>query len=148
MHYYLADRQVSAKEPGARALLLDEDGLVTETSSANVLVFEPSRGLISPPLEKVLHGISLAVVEELARGQGVRTVYEDLSPEEASVAEEVMLASTPWCLLPVVRLDGRPIGSGGPGAMFGRLLEAWSELVGLDIAGQAGRFAGRGSEGS
>jgi branched-chain amino acid aminotransferase len=148
MHYYLADRQAAGREPGARALLLDREGFLTETSTANVLAFESGTGLISPPREKILPGISLTVVEDLARRQGIRTVYRDLRPEEVSSAKEVLLASTPWCLLPVARLDGRRIGGGGPGVVFDRLLGAWSELVGLDIAGQAGCFADRGHGGA
>jgi hypothetical protein len=47
------------------------------------------------------------------------------------------------CLLPVTRFNGRPIGNGKPGAVFSRLLDAWSAWVELDIAGQAEQFAKR-----
>jgi len=143
MHYYLADRRAAGRDPGARALLLDRQGFVTETSTANVLVFRSAEGLISPPAEKILRGISLAVLVELARELGIPTVYRDLTPPEVASADEVLLTSTPVCLLPVTRLDGRPIGDGRPGEVFRRLLAAWSGLVGLDIAGQAKSFAGR-----
>lgn len=143
MHYYLADRRAEAAEPGARALLLDREGLVTETSTANVMVYKPPDGLISPPGEKILRGISLAVVIELAGQLGISTTERDLRPQQVARAEEVLLASTPYCLLPVTRFDGRPIGGGEPGEVFRRLLAAWSESVGIDIAAQAERFAGR-----
>jgi branched-chain amino acid aminotransferase len=144
MHYYLADRRATGSEPGARALLLDREGFVTEASTANVLAFRSWEGLISPPIEKILPGISLAVLAELAGQLGIGTAYRDLRLDELSSAEEVLLASTPTCVLPVTRLDGRPVGGGRPGGVFGRLLAAWSELVGVDIAGQAEQFAGRG----
>ncbi len=66
-----------------------------------------------------------------------------LRPEDVARADEVLLASTPVCLLPVTRLNGRPIGDGEPGEVFRRLLAAWSDLVGVDVSGQAKRFAGR-----
>jgi branched-chain amino acid aminotransferase len=143
MHYYLADRRAAGRDPGARALLLDREGFVTEASTANILVFKSPQGLISPPSEKILRGISLAVLVELARQIGIATVYRDLTPQEVAAADEVLLTSTPVCLLPVTRFDGRPIGDGWPGEVFRRLLAAWSGLVGMDVAGQAKSFAGR-----
>jgi len=143
MHYYLADRRAAAAEPGARALLLDEQGLVTETSTANVLIFNSGEGLISPPAERILRGISLTMLFELAERLGIPTGRRDLTPEHVASAEEVLLVSTPFCLLPVTRFDGRPIGEGKPGSLFCRLLAAWSESVGVDLAAQARRFADR-----
>jgi len=143
MHYYLADRQAAAREPGARALLLDTVGRVSETSTANVLALYSGEGLVSPPLDAILPGISLAVVAELAAELDIPLVYRHFGPDQLGAADEALLASTPFCLLPVSRLDGRPIGSGAPGPVFRRLLEAWSRLVGVDIATQARRFAVR-----
>lgn len=133
----------TGRDGGARALLLDREGFVTEASTANVLVFNSPEGLISPPSEKILRGISLAVVLELARELGISTVQRELRPEDVASADEVLLTSTPMCLLPVARFNNRPIGDGRPGEVFPRLLAAWSELAGIDIAAQAKRFAGR-----
>jgi branched-chain amino acid aminotransferase len=143
MHYYLADCKAAKIEPGARALLLDRDGWVTETSTANVLLYAGSQGLASPPQETVLPGISLSAIARLAGQLGIPMSYRRLSLAEVAGAEEVLLSSTPWCLLPVTRLNGRPIAGGAPGPVFQRLLAAWSQWVGTDIAGQAQRFAGR-----
>jgi branched-chain amino acid aminotransferase len=107
------------------------------------VVFRSPEGLISPPPEKILRGISLAVLVELARGLGIATVYRDLRPQEVASADEVLLTSTPVCLLPVTRFEGHPIGDGRPGEVFRGLLAAWSELVGVDIAGQAESLARR-----
>ena len=60
-----------------------------------------------------------------------------------AAADEVMLSSTPNCLLPVSRFNGHPIGAAAERPVFGQLLTAWGELVGLDIAAQAARFAAR-----
>ena len=69
--------------------------------------------------------------------------YLPHTPEEVASSDEVFLTSTPLCLLPVTRLDGSPIGEGRPGHLFGRLLAAFGRRVGVDIAEQASRFAGR-----
>ena len=141
MHYYLADRQAAMADPGARALLLDSEGLVSEASTANVLIFTAAEGLLAPPHAKVLPGISLAAATELAVKLGIPTARRGLTPDDVKSAEEVLLTSTPFCLLPATRLDGRPIAGGSAGGVYRRLLAAWSELVGIDVAGQARRFA-------
>lgn len=146
MHYYLADKQAAGLDPQARALLLDAQGFVSEASTANLLVFRGDEGLVSPPLTKVLRGISLTAVVGLARQFGIPISERDLATDDVASADEVLLTSTPMCLLPVVRLNGRPIGTGRPGELYQRLIAAWSQMVGVDIVGQADRFAGRATE--
>jgi branched-chain amino acid aminotransferase len=143
MHYFRADKEAAAKEPGARALLLDAEGRVSETSTANILIHEIGTGLISPPRASVLPGVSLEVVIGLARKFGIPFIEREIWPDDVAAADEVMLSSTPNCLLPVSRFDGHPIGAGTERPIFGQLLTAWGELVGLDIAAQAERFAVR-----
>jgi branched-chain amino acid aminotransferase len=143
MHYYLADHEARVKEPGARALLLDLHGRVTEASTANLFIYNQGEGLISPPRERILPGISMAVLEELAAGLKLPFLHRDLSVAEVAAAEEVMLCSTSPCVWPCVRLNGRQIGSGRAGKVARLLLAAWSELVGIDIPGQSQRFASR-----
>jgi branched-chain amino acid aminotransferase len=143
MHYYLADRYAAAVEPGARALLLDHEGRVAEASTANVLIIRAGEGLISPPAARILPGISLAVVGELAEGLGLALLERDLVPADLAAADEVLLSSTPFCMLPVTRFNGRAIGEGRPGPVFRKLLEAWTERMGVDPAGQARQFARR-----
>jgi branched-subunit amino acid aminotransferase/4-amino-4-deoxychorismate lyase len=145
MHYYLADRQAAARKPGARAILLDEEGYVAEASTANVLVYVHGEGLVSPPPDHILSGVSLGVVEELAAELGMPFVTRPLTVDELRSADEAMLTSTSVCLLPIVECDGRLIGGGLPGPIYRRLLHAWNELVGLDIAQQAQRYSQRSS---
>ncbi len=142
MHYYLADQEARRREPGARALLLDQDGYVGEASTANVVIYNENEGIVSPRMEKVLPGVSVAVLRELAAGEGVPFIERDITPEEFRTADEAWLSSTSICLLPVVRCDGEPIGAGKPGPMYGRMLAAWDAAVGLDVAEQARVRAG------
>ncbi|MCE9525456.1 MAG: aminotransferase class IV [Planctomycetales bacterium] len=144
MHYYLADKGARAKEPGARALMLEERGFVTEASTANILIYYRDVGLVSPPREMILPGVSAAVVEELAGNLGIPFSFRSLTVDDVAAADEALLCSTSPCIWPVTKLNGRPMGSGAPGEIARRLLAAWSKLVGLDIAAQAKRFAVRG----
>ncbi len=140
MHYYLADLRARRRDPGSRALMLDADGCVAETTTANI-VLQTIEGLITPPREKILPGISLAVLFELAERLGVQHCQRNLTAADVAAADEVYLTSTSSCIIPVVRFDGRPIGAGVPGPMYARFLAAWGEMVGVDIAEQARRFA-------
>lgn len=148
MHYYLADHRAAALDSGARAVLLDEQGHVTEASTANLLLYTACTGLISPPRSTVLPGISLATVAELAAQLDIPFTERSILPADLAAADEVLLSSTPLCLLPATHFNGRAIGSGAPGPIFQRLIQAWSERVGLDIVAQAERFAPRGHAGA
>jgi branched-subunit amino acid aminotransferase/4-amino-4-deoxychorismate lyase len=143
MHYYLADRQANLKIPGARALLLDRHQKVIEASTANLVTFRREEGFLSPPKAKILPGVSVATLAELARHEGIPFHCRDLEVDDVANADEVLLCSTSSCLLPVVSLDGRSIGAGKPGPTFQRMLHRWSELVGVDIRQQAREFSAR-----
>jgi branched-subunit amino acid aminotransferase/4-amino-4-deoxychorismate lyase len=143
MHYFLADQEAERVQPGARALLLDQQENVGEVSTANVVIYREREGLVSPRREGILAGISLDVLEELAASLSIPFTESDLSLSDLAAADEVLLTSTSPCVWSVTGLDGRPIGDGRVGPRSGQLLAAWSALVGVDIAGQAGQFAGR-----
>ena len=139
MHYYLADRRAAAIDPRARALLLDDRGIVSEASTANVLIYNATEGLVSPLKTKILHGISLSTAIELARRLDIPHGQRDLTSDDVASADEVLLTSTSMCILPVTHFNGHPIGTGRSGEIFSSLLAAWSELVGIDIVAQATR---------
>jgi branched-chain amino acid aminotransferase len=132
MHYWLAEQEARRIEPDAIPLLMDLDGHVRETPTANLLVIKDQE-LISPPLAMILPGVSHAVAIELAPRLGLRYRERELLPGDVSMADEAILTSTPYCAMPVVALDGRPIGGGRPGSIYERLIRAWGREVGVDI---------------
>lgn len=133
LHWWLADQEARRLDPGAMALLLDGDGHVTETAAANVLIVKHGV-VLSPPRERILNGISLRVFAELCDQLGIAFAERALTPQDLLSAEEVMLTSTPYCVAGVSRLNGMPIP--WPGAIFRRLLQSWSDGVGVDIHSQ------------
>jgi branched-chain amino acid aminotransferase len=137
MHYYLADKEASRAQPGSRALMLDLAGNVLETSIANILVYHRARGLTIPPAATVLQGVSLAATLELAAAQGIPISEAPLSVADVESADEVLLASTTYCLLPVTRINSHEIGGGLPGPIYTKLLAGWNSLAGFDVAEQA-----------
>jgi len=135
MHYCLAEQEARQIAPEAIPLLLDVEGNVAETSTANFLIVERET-IVSPRLTNILPGISREMIVELAAGLGIPFVERDFGISDVERADEALLASTPYCLMPAVRVNQRPIGDGRPGPVFRRLIDAWSEAVGLDVYGQ------------
>jgi len=95
-------------------------------------------GVLKTPTDyAVLPGISRDVIFELAKQLDIPAVKEDIQPYHAYTADEAFLASTPYCILPVSKVDNRTISKDVPGPITKQLLAAWSEQVGVDIVGQA-----------
>jgi len=136
LHYHLADREAHAAEPGARAVLEHLDGRISETSTANIAVVRAD-AITVPPSADALGGVSLAFARRLAERLGIPWWERSLRAADLAAADEILLTSTPSCILPATRFDGRPVGGGLPGPVYRRLLDAWAADVGLDIAAQA-----------
>jgi branched-chain amino acid aminotransferase len=132
MHFYLADQEARRIDQDASALLLDLDDNITETSTANFLFVEDGT-IVSPSTHNILPGISRATVVELAAQLAIPFVERDAQIDQAIKSDEAFLTSTPYCLMPVTKINGSPVGSGRPGPIFRRLLDAWSQFVGVDI---------------
>ncbi len=133
MHWWLAEQEVHRTHPGAQALLLDQAGNVTETAAANFLLVK-NGVVVSPPRERILDGVSLRVVAELCARFGIPMENRELSLDACYAADEAMLTCTSYCIAGVRSLNGRAIP--WPGAMLGRLVEAWNAEVGVDIRQQ------------
>jgi branched-subunit amino acid aminotransferase/4-amino-4-deoxychorismate lyase len=132
---YLGDEQARLVDAKASALLLDSQGNVTETSTANFFIVRDRR-ILTPQRNCSLGGISQRVVIELADQLGLDYEERDLQLYDALNADEAFTSCTTYCLLPVTKLNRQPIGSGAPGPVFRQLLQAWSQLAGVDIPEQ------------
>lgn len=140
MHYYMADHEARTVHPSARAILLDDNGNVNEASTANVIAYFEDEGIVSPPRESILPGVSLDFVQRLAASLECRFTHRHLSVDELMQADEIMLTSTPFCILPVSQLGDRSLQQRH---CFRWLMKAWNHAVGFDIAAQALRMAAR-----
>ena len=125
----LARQQAEAQ--GAReAWMLDRDGMVTEGTSSNAYIVDRTGRLITQPLsESILGGVTRSLLLELAGRQGVDIVERPFSRSDALAASEAALSSTSSWLLPVVAIDGHPVGDGRPGPVIQRLVNAYEGSV-------------------
>ena len=136
LHFVMAELEASDVDPDAFPLLLDAEGNLGESTGANFFIV--SEGVLRTPSEmNTLQGVSRTTVLELAAQLGLPTSEETLHPYDLYTASEAALVATHFCVLPLGRVDNRPIGHGAPGPVAQQLLSAWSEMVGLDISDQA-----------
>jgi branched-subunit amino acid aminotransferase/4-amino-4-deoxychorismate lyase len=133
LHWWFAEREVRARDPEAQALLLDRDGMITETAIANFLIVREGT-ILSPPPNRILNGISLQVLREIASDLAIPFMHQPLSLFDCLNADEALLTSTSYCVAGVSQIIGSAIP--WPGPMLQRLLSEWSARVGLDIAAQ------------
>lgn len=122
------------------ALFLTTDGRVSEATSANVFVLADDR-MLTPTLgAAILPGTTRTWLLEHpgVRDLGLQPAAEDLSPDDLVAADEAFLSSTVAGIVPLVALDGRPVGRGEAGRRTLALREArerWIDEVSL--AGRA-----------
>jgi D-alanine transaminase len=107
----------AAREQGAReAWFVDKDGRVTEGSSSNAWIVTRDGKLVTRQVDHaILKGITRAVVLDMLKAQGLELEERAFTVEEAHAAREAFITSASQIVLPVVRIDGRPVGNGAPG---------------------------------
>ena len=136
MAYTLAEMEAKLVDKDAQGIILDIHGNVGENKGGNI--FAVSGGeLRTPTTQNCLAGISRETVLELARELKIPAREMQLQPYDLYTADELFFTSTPYCIMPATRFNGVAVGDGEVGAVTRRLLKAWSELVGVDIAEQA-----------
>ena len=106
-----------ARDKGAReAWLVDAHGCVTEGASSNAWIVTRDGKLVTRPLGRdILPGITRSVVIDVIKGQGLAFEERTFTVEEAYAAREAFVTSASQIAMPVVSIDGRPVGNGAPG---------------------------------
>ncbi len=134
--YTLAEMEAKQIDPAAQSVILDLDGHVAENKGGNI--FCVTKGVLrTPTTVNCLAGVSRATALELADKLGIPTEETTLLPYDLATADEMFFTSTPYCIMPATKFNNLPVGDGTVGPVTRRLLEAWSELVGMDIVAQA-----------
>jgi D-alanine transaminase len=114
-----------AKEAGAyEAWQVDQEGWVTEGTSTNAWIVTAERTVVTRQADSaILNGVTRLAVVDIIRREGYSLIERPFTVGEAKAASEAFLTSTSVDLLPVVRIDGDPIGNGAPGPLSRRLRE-------------------------
>lgn len=126
-------RREAAGAGADEALLTDGHGTVMEGATSNVFAVRDGR-LHTPPTDGgVLAGVTRATVLELADILDLRVAEEPLPLDVLCGADEAFLTASTREVVPLVRVDGDPIGTGRPGPVAGRVLEAYRAEVRREV---------------
>jgi D-alanine transaminase len=125
----------AAAEAGVGEAWMVEDGKVTEGASSTAFVITRDRRIVTRPLSNaVLPGITRQAVIRLAAENGLTVEERLFSLEEAHEAAEAFITSASSFVMPVVRIDDRPVGDGRPGPLTRRLRALYLEMAGAPQA--------------
>ncbi|WP_112662809.1 D-amino-acid transaminase [Microvirga flavescens] len=120
----------AAKEAGAQEAWMIEDGFVTEGgSSSGFIVTKQGRVIVRPLSNAILPGITRKSLLCLAEETGVVLEERLFTIDEAYNAAEAFLTSASNFVVPIVSIDGRPVGDGKPGAVTRRLQELYLSMA-------------------
>jgi D-alanine transaminase len=117
----------AAVEAGAAECVMFRDGCLTEGSSSNVWVVRNGTVFGAPRDHLILEGIRVGLLEELCARAGIDFETRRVLREEVLAADELMITSATKEVLPVTRLDDRPVGDGRPGPVYHRLYAAYQD---------------------
>jgi len=117
-------------------VLLDREGHVAEAPTCNVFAVRGGE-LVTPPLERVLAGITRDAVLAVARAEGIPAREAHMTPEELAEADEAFLTASSLPVQGIASVDGRTLKGGAPGPVTRRLREALTACE----RGEDARFA-------
>ena len=137
-HYMVANLEIKHSDPEAWALLLSVDGYLTEFTGSNIFLVKQNKfELFTPKGNNCLRGISRQYVMDIARKQlKFEVIEKDLTLYDAYEATEIFATCTPFCIMPVTKLNNKIVGNGEVGKTTKRLTQKWIEDVNCDFVNQ------------
>jgi D-alanine transaminase len=113
----------AAKAAGAKeAWFVDAEGYVTEGASSNAWIIDQNGRLITRQVDQaILRGVTRTTLIDLLHRDGLELVERAFTVDEAMAAREAFITSATNLIMPVVSIDGRPIGNGAPGLLTQQL---------------------------
>lgn len=122
--------KIEAAQAGTvEALMLNESGYIAECTGDNLFVVRDGKIATPPVSAGSLWGITREVVMRLAKESGYEVETPELTRYDVWTADECFLTGTAAEVIPMVKLDSRPIGDGKPGPVTQELMRQYSELT-------------------
>ncbi len=119
-------RQISF-DAGALETVMFRGGHLSEAAASNVWVVKDGKVMGPPKNQLVLEGIRYGLIEEMCHAAGIGFELRTISRAEVLEADELMLSSATKEVLPITRLDEKPVGNGSPGPVYARLYAAYQQ---------------------
>lgn len=124
-------RMAAAKKGASEAILVGDDGMVTEGAGSAFFTIDARNGaVITRPLgHEILPSITREKVLQVAENVGLEVVEKTLTPQQAADCDELFIAVTTKDIVPVTLFDNKPIGDGKCGKMTSKLIEAFQRYI-------------------
>jgi D-alanine transaminase len=114
---------------GYEAWLVDADGTVTEGASTTAWIVDKDGRVVTRGLSHaILPGVTRRVILEAAAEAQLPVMERAFTPDEAKAAREAFISSASGAAVPVVAIDGVPVGDGKPGPLTRRIVELYAAL--------------------
>ena len=136
LFYTLAEIEAKLVDPDAQSVILDIDGNVAENKGGNIFMIKDGK-LITPTTANCLEGLTRNSTMEIARSLDIEVIEAVIQPYDLATADEMFMTSTPYSIMPATKFNGMPIADGKVGPVTKRLIQGWSDRVGVDIIKQA-----------
>ena len=117
-----------AQDAGASEAIMLRDGMLTEGTSSNVFVVLGDSLRTPPKSPHILGGITRDLILELARSADIECQEVPVTEAELRAAREIWVSSSTKEVVPVIRLDGDPVGEGVPGPLWERIHGLYQEF--------------------
>lgn len=126
----------AARKDGAREVwFVDAQGYVTEGGSSNAWIVDADGSVITRQLGlDILPGVTRATLLDAMGGEKVQLLERPFLLTEACAAREAFITSATQTVMPVVRIDGRPVGDGKPGPIVQRLRQKFHHFAAISVA--------------
>jgi D-alanine transaminase len=120
--------KTAARRAGAfEVWMVDADGFITEGASTTAWIVDAEGRLITRDLSTaILPGVTRRVLLEAAAAAQIPVAERAFTPEEAASAREAFVTAASGAAIPIVAIDGRPIGDGKPGPLTRRLAQLYA----------------------
>jgi D-alanine transaminase len=126
--------KTEARKAGAyEAWLVDNEGFVTEGASTNAWIVDADNHVVTRQLSNdILPGVTRRVILEAAAAAGLSVIERKFSVAEAHEAREAFISSASGAAIPVVKIDGAPVGDGAPGQLTRRIHMLYAQRAGIE----------------
>ena len=111
------------------AILLDHNGNVSEAPGENIFIIREGQ-LITPTLaSSALEGITRDAIIKIAKDLDIDVLEKDVTRSELSMSDEIFLCGTAAEIIPVIKMDGKKVGTGKPGDITKKLMQEYNDIV-------------------
>ena len=117
------------------ALLEDLEGNICEGTGSNIF-FVRNNEIFTPKPKNMLRGISRQFVIDLAKKNNITVHEEDITQDDFKSFSEAFFTATPFCMVPCFKLNDHDLNFRPEGGVFNKLLNLWSDEVGINIEKQ------------